>query len=184
MVRYGKVLLPKLQLVRNSDGLPAALVTAQEMVRCIDETRNRDLFPNPIVVRMGDRHVLRLQLLLLAFQAKLLSREQGHVSCVRCLQPGARSQPRQQQQQQGVEQPQQQHTQHEQQQQQLCIGQLQQEQQSEEDEEPIYYANSDLYMNHVHVPGDHQLLLAGCLCEQADLAALEQQHLAAMHHVR
>jgi hypothetical protein len=157
------------------------------MGRCIDKARSgvpqtaaaaAAQLPDATVAWMaGDRHVLRLQLLLLlAFQAKLLAKEQGLASCVRCLQPGASSQPPQQQQP-GLEQPRHEHAEHEQQQQ-------EQEQQSEADEEPVYYANSDWFMNHVHVPGDHQLLLSGYSCDQADLAALEQQHLAAMHQIR
>jgi hypothetical protein len=38
-------------------------------------------------------------------------------------------------------------------------------------------------MNHLHVLRDHQLLLSSYVCHEADLAALEQQHLAGMHHV-
>jgi hypothetical protein len=86
MVRYVKVLLPKLQLVRHTDALPAALVTAQEVVRCIDAahtwSQEASRFWGPIKVWVGDCRVLQQQLLLLAFQAKLLRAEQGLVSCV------------------------------------------------------------------------------------------------------
>jgi hypothetical protein len=108
MVRYGKLLLPKLQLVRNTNALPAALVTAQDMCRCINATHNRvqeaSQVLGPKAGWLGNRSVLQLQLLLLACQAKLLSRKQGLASCVRCLQPGT-STKQQQQQQPGMKQP-------------------------------------------------------------------------------
>jgi hypothetical protein len=101
---------------------------------------------------------------------------------LRCLQPGASSQ-QQQQQQPGVEQVPQQHAEHKQQQQQQHVdGEQQQQQQSQEGVNTD--GNSSWYMSHLHVPGDHQLLLAWYACESADLAALEQQHLAGMHHIR
>jgi hypothetical protein len=186
MVRYGKVLLPKLQVVCSTDALPAALVTAQEIGRCIDETHSWDQETGESeserlgahVFQLGDRSVLRLQLVLLAFQAKLLRKDRC-LSHVRCLQSGASLQ---QQQQQGIEQQQQASV--EQPQQPQAEGGQQQQQQPEEDEDSaVDFSRSDAYMNHLHLPGDHQLLLSSYVFHEADLAALEQQHLAGMHHV-
>jgi hypothetical protein len=99
-VQYGAVLLPKLAPVSSVDALAVGLATAQLAACCIDAWHNWELEPTlwgkPDINSLAGLLTLRLQLLLLACQAKQLKTQQLGYSEVPVLRPGAYKQQQQQ----------------------------------------------------------------------------------------